>query len=304
MCTPPFCYPAQRALGYFTLRKASAAVVCINSLYGVVLVMVHVLIFRDYGSDQEERRLEEEASRHQDNWYLQLLDMDLAWAHGLIGVSDWWLCTCGVIYGIVIIVFSLFILHAVLALNDATAQSTAILSRWYMMFLHLELILYVVLVFLKMLLLCRIKNHYLKLMDEDCSILRYTFAERSCFRMIFGSWCCWIFSSFAYYLAWGDAIIDDPQLPNLPSAAPPPLSKMNESEMQPPVKHQADRYSHIPQVQMPIRSSLEHRPFVGQPVSTSYKYHVIPKPDSSYAENGAGGYVGNIRVGGTQRWLN
>merc|ERR1719446_1482405 len=104
-----------------------------------------------------------------------------------------------------------------------------------------------------MLLLCHIKEHILTLMDEDCTILRYTYGERSLLRFIFGSWCCWIFSSFAYFLAWGDAAIDDPS--HAAVAAPSPQPRGVEVQMlQPGAYHHVNDpgYAHIPQVQMPI----------------------------------------------------
>lgn len=222
MCTPPFCYPARRALGCLTLRQASASVITLNSIYGFTLVMVHVLVFRARSRSRHDGRLlESQSTRHGDNWYLQVLDLDLAWAHGTFGVRDWWLCMCGMFYGIIIIVFSLFMLHAVLAVSHATIQSTAMFCRWFMVFLHFELILYIAIVLLKFLALCHLKKHFFTLMDEDCSILKYTFAERACFRFLLASWCCWIFSSFAYFVAWGDPIVDDALLPDTTAGSLP-----------------------------------------------------------------------------------
>jgi hypothetical protein len=82
-----------------------------------------------------------------------------------------------------------------------------------MIFLHLELILYVALVIIKLPSLCSHKmSNFLNLMQEDCSVLRCMYAERAISRIIIGSLCCWVFSSFAYLLAWGDPAVDDPQI--------------------------------------------------------------------------------------------
>jgi hypothetical protein len=84
-----------------------------------------------------------------------------------------------------------------------------------MMFMHLELILYVALMIVKMPLLCKAKEHFLTLMDEDCSVLRWMYAERAMSRIVLGALCCWVFSSFAYLLAWGDAAVDDVSLDDI-----------------------------------------------------------------------------------------
>merc|ERR1719326_2342186 len=65
---------------------------------------------------------------------------------------------------------------------------------------------------IKLPLLCAAKKHFLTLMNEDCQVLRFMFFERAASRIILGSLCCWVFSSFAYLLAWGDAAVDDPTL--------------------------------------------------------------------------------------------
>merc|ERR1719498_1724604 len=148
------------------------------------------------------------AARHKGNWFAQVVDLDLAWAHGVLGLGDWYLCMLGLLYGVVIIAFSLFVLHAVITYS----RTSGVITRWFMMFLHMELILYIALVLIKMPLLCKAKHHFLTLMNEDCSVLRFMFFERAASRIIIGSLCCWVFSSFAYLLAWGDAGVDDATL--------------------------------------------------------------------------------------------
>lgn len=150
-------------------------------------------------------------TKHKHNWYLQIVDLDLSWAHGILGFNDWYLCMLGLIYGVIIIAFSLFVLHAV----ATSGRTAAVISRWFMMFLHLELLLYIAVALIKLPLLCRIKHHFLTLMDEDCNVLRFMFAERAISRMIIGSLCCWVFSSFAYLLAWGDSSVDQDIEPEL-----------------------------------------------------------------------------------------
>lgn len=243
---------------------------------------------------------------------MQVLDMDIAWAHGTLGLRDWWLCLGGMFYGILIIVFSLFVMHAVLSVRHSTAQSTASLARWFMLFLHFELVAYVALVLLKFLLLCQLKKNFFKLMDEDCSVLRFHFAERSICRFILGSWCCWVFSSFAYFLAWGDGVVDDATLPDgpLPMGRTPLPSEMQMPHRgfqhvngyapvptsAPQASVQTQSYAPVPssspQVQMSVHTSLDKRSPVAEPMSSTYKY--APVPTTSTPQQGhrmAGGYV-------------
>jgi len=196
-------------------------IVLVDAMYGLMLVVVHALLLGERGSYTTGSAYEagrglqapgapynqepQEPTRHDDAWFLQLLDLDYAWAHGIMGMGDFLLNILGLLYGIAIILVCSFMLHAVLT----SSRTTAVVSRWFMMFLHLELALYVVLVVVKMPMLCKIKDHFLVLLDENCSVLRFMFFERAMVRVVIGSLFCWIFSSFAYLLAWGDAAVDD-----------------------------------------------------------------------------------------------
>jgi len=301
MCTPPFCEPARRCLGCISLRKASGMIIALNALYGFMLVVVHVFIFRERSTimsamETAPGRLLQAAtpppvvpiasdgggitSRHKDNWYLQVMDLDLAWAHGVLGLGDWYLCMLGLIYGLVIIAFSIFVLQVVVT-NGPQVKS---LSKWFMIFLHVELFLYIALVTVKLPLLCKIKQHFLTLMNEDCDVLRFMFFERAVTRIIIGSLCCWVFSSFSYFLAWGDAGVDDPTLGDETQGQR--FQQYHGSQQHSPAHGwpsvmPQDAYAHQP----PTRSSV-YRPSdgmqphrgsfaasaVGEPVSVSSKY--------------------------------
>merc|ERR1719162_881608 len=109
------------------------------------------------------------------------------------------------------------------------------------MFLHFELFVFGAQSVLKGFLLCSIKEDFLTLMNEDCRILRYMFAERAFSRLLFGSLCCWLLSSFAYFLAWGDPVIDDPtQLEGSPPLGlPRPTTALQ-------MRHPAEMQMHHP----------------------------------------------------------
>merc|ERR1712167_235319 len=98
-------------------------------------------------------------------------------------------------------------------------------------------IMYAALGVLKMVVLCDLKVRFLTLLNESCGVLQFMFAERVLSRLVLGSLCCWIFSSYAYFLAWGDAIIDDPALPTGPAVlhgadlSPQMQAHLSEQEM-------------------------------------------------------------------------
>lgn len=208
------------------------------------------------------RFLSAEPHRHGDQWFLQILDLDYAWAHGVMGMGDFLLNILGLLYGIAILLVCSFMLHAVLT----SSRTTAVVSRWFMMFLHLELALYVVLVVVKMPMLCKIKDHFLTLMDENCSVLRFMFFERAMVRIIAGSLACWVFSSFAYLLAWGDSVVDD-------------------------VRYVPDEFDQ------------DNRPYRGSPASPSQRYAVGSSP-AVFDRVSAVGEPVAVQGGYEPRWLN
>jgi len=281
MCVPPHCTPARRCLGCLSLRQGACLIVIGNAIYGLMLVVVHVFILTERSRIQssvappvgQPTAQPVSTARHGDNWYLQIVDLDMAWAHGCLGIGDFMLCMFGLVYGIVVMSFSAFVLHAALT----SPRSAAVICRWFMMFLHIELILYIALVIVKLPLLCDIKNKSLPLLGEDCHVLRFMFFERAVSRTIIGSLCCWLFSSFSYYLAWGDPVIEDAALPDGVSVLNPPVA----SDMDQQQRLQAFREGRIPTSVspttrvFPTEYAVERGSFrthVGDPVSVSSKY--------------------------------
>jgi len=243
-----------------------------------MLVVVHVFIFRERSTIMSAMETVSDgaaaaaaaapAKKHKDNWYLQIVDLDLAWAHGVLGLGDWYLCMLGLIYGLVVIAFSLFVMQAVVT-NSPAAKSQ---SRFFMMFLHLELFLYIALVTVKLPLLCKIKHHFLTLMDEDCNVLRFMFAERAISRVIIGSLCCWVFSSFAYLLAWGDAGVDDATIGDeMPQGQRFQQYHGSRQQVSPQGAYPQPS-AYLPAAGYPNRASFAASSVVGDAVSVSSRY--------------------------------
>lgn len=317
MCTPPFCEPARRCLGCISLRKAASLIVLLNAVYGFMMVVIHMFIFRERTSIMESMRVEYNnvaatpmpqmaagadgggiTSRHDGNWYLQLLDLDIAWAHGVLGIGDWYLCMLGLLYGVTVIAFSIFVLHSVITYS----RTGGAITRWFMMFLHLELILYICLALVKLPLLCKAKHHFLTLLDMDCSVLRFMYFERALLRIIIGALCCWVFSSFAYLLAWGDAAVDDPTLgdtvdSDLRNRAWRPSAAGGDGRVYPVSDGRAGTRASFDQVGEPVSvaSNYEPRWAGGQRASTSFASAPSGGPmGGSFAASGrftSGGYA-------------
>jgi len=292
-------------------------IILLNAFYGFMMVVVHVFIFREpRGVMAAMETIEGKAAvpvaavvpgsdtviAHKHNWYLQVVDLDLAWAHGVLGFNDWYLCMLGLSYGVIIIAFSLFVLHAVVT----AGRTAAVISRWFMMFLHMELFLYVAVVLIKLPLLCRIKHHFLTLMNEDCTVLRFMFAERALSRIIIGSLCCWVFSSFAYLLAWGDATVDDAPLDDenqrrgVPGGGPGggfpqyPLSAVAVSPQGASFAPPNQGYAEERRYPQGTRASFDRQSQVGEPVSVN-QYEprwVGGSQRGSFADAGQGAYPG------------
>lgn len=293
-------------------------IILLNAVYGFMMVVIHMFIFRERSTIMEAMDAQKAtpaapagpgavaggsaggiASRHKDNWYLQIIDLDIAWAHGVLGLGDWYLCMLGLLYGVVIIAFSLFVLHAVITYS----RTAGVITRWFMMFLHMELILYIALVLIKLPLLCKAKKHFLTLMDEDCQVLRFMFFERAASRIILGSLCCWVFSSFAYLLAWGDAAVDDPTLADDLDQDLRLRAWRQPRPQSVAVSGPPGRLYPVDEVRSGTRASFD-RGSVGEPVTVSGGAYeprwVSGGPSKSFASIGGGGSFNAGRYGGSQ----
>jgi len=189
-------------------------VLLLDGLYGLLLVVIHALLLGEADTNMiEDSHGKDVILRNAklNHWFLQLVDLDVAWGHELLGFEDYSLFIGGLVYGIVIILLCAFMLHTVLT---TTAHTMQFVSRWWFVaFLHFEIILYCGLAFAKYPKLCEVREEFMPLLSTDCDVLRFTFLERAGVRGLLGSVCCWIFSSFVYLLGQNDPVIDDPKSP-------------------------------------------------------------------------------------------
>jgi len=209
MCFPPYCEPARRVFGCVGLRKGAAGVLAANAFYGLALVVVHALLLGEYkkgGSTQSTKGI----SSH---WLLQLVDLDIGWSHRLLGFPDYNCLVCGMIYGILVLVLSSYMCHAVLKEHTGNIPGTA---RWFVAWMNLEIILYVGIVLAKLPKLCKVQKAYLLALNMNCDLLRYMYLQRVVIFLVSASLGIWIFGSFAYWVTFGDAAIDQPHFAEIP----------------------------------------------------------------------------------------
>lgn len=204
MCVPPFCRPARRCLGCIPLRYGATAVLVVDAAYGLAMVVVHALLLGEMGEQVNSGQGLVHAP-NADNWFLQILDLDIAWAHRLLGFEDYGCLLCGLIYGILIICLCVFTLNAVIG----GANTSRMASRWFVAFMHIELILYGGLTLAKFPKICDLRRDYLPLLEAGCEVLRYTYFERALIRICIGSVCLWVFGSYAYLAGKGEEFVDN-----------------------------------------------------------------------------------------------
>lgn len=236
MCTPPFCEPVTHCFGCVSLKTGATAILVLDAFYGLVLVIVHALLLGEVGElemlvvatttagsqgagysgdSSSSPALRGGASSSSasflTNWYLQMLDLDIALAHNLLGFSDYWCLLAGLTYGILVLLICAYTLHAVIHGGPATHAAT----RWFVAFAHFQLAAYCALALVKVGKVCSDQAKFLPMLAMSCQVLRYQYLEQCAVRLVLGSLCCWVFASYAYLLSHGGI----PEAPKDPTRA-------------------------------------------------------------------------------------
>lgn len=224
MCTPPFCEPVTQCFGCASLKTGATAILVLDAFYGLVLVIVHALLLGEVGelemlvvatttassssagaggdfSSSPALRAggSSSSSRLLTNWYLQMLDLDIAVAHNLLGFSDYWCVLVGLLYGIIVLLICAYTLHAVMHGGPTTHSAT----RWFVAFAHFQLAAYCGLALVKVGKICVDQPKFMPMLAMDCQVLRYEYLEQCAVRLLLGGLCCWVFASYAYLLSNG-----------------------------------------------------------------------------------------------------
>jgi len=193
MCTPPYCHPARHVFGCFTLRQGATAVLSLNLLYGLLLVLVHSALLAETPASTEEKR----TTRGYDNWFFQLCDLDLSFGHEMLGLDDSSCLMFGMMYGVVLTLLSGGMLFYVTSKHRDTASA----AKWFVAFLHIELVVYIGVIIAKLPKLCEMQHDYMPHLAMQCEVLKYSFLERGLLRLVFAGVCTWVFSSFWFILS-------------------------------------------------------------------------------------------------------
>jgi hypothetical protein len=141
------------------------------------------------------------------SWFLQLVDLDIGWGHELLGFDDYSCLLSGLIYGIMVVCLCMFMLNSVHS-GGARLPTT---SRWFVAFMNLEIVLFVGIALAKLPKLCKIQQEFLPNLEMDCELLRFLYVQRIFIMTMIAGFGCWVFSSLAYFLAFGFQAIDRPE---------------------------------------------------------------------------------------------
>jgi hypothetical protein len=125
----------------------------------------------------------------------------------LLGFDDYTCLMCGLLYGIVVVCASGYMLNAVLAGGTKLPQ----VSRWFVAFMNFEIVAFVGIALAKLPKLCKVQNEYLPKLEMQCELLKFLYIQRIAFLTIVAGFSCWVFSSLAYFLAFGFQAIDRPE---------------------------------------------------------------------------------------------
>jgi len=196
MCAPPFCEPARHVFGCMTLRQGASGVLIINIIYGLALIIIHALISSEVAADDTSEGSKGTLDRGYDSWMLEMQDLNFAWAHRLLGLGEHFCLWLGLLYGVLVVVVSLVVLHQVCHHGTQVAS----LSQYFVAVLHVELILYVGISLAKLPRLCTMQEQYWAHLHMDCGVLKFMFLEKMVLCLAGGSLCTWIFASFAFFV--------------------------------------------------------------------------------------------------------
>lgn len=218
MCFPPFCAPATHFLGCFSLRIGAGVVLVLNAGYGLSLIVVHALLL---GEDKDiasaaatttptalgaapSPTTTPVAEEVDSGWHLQLMDLDISWGHELLRFDDYSCLLCGLIYGVIIVVLSGLMFHATMS----HASYLAVAARWFVAFMHLEMIMFVGLMMAKLSKVCSIQEVYMPKLEMNCDVLQFLYLERCAVMLVAAGVCSWVFASMTYLLTFGNQPVD------------------------------------------------------------------------------------------------
>jgi len=168
-----------------------------NTIYGAVLIVLHAILLGEAPLFKKAKNV----PKKEQHWFLQFMDLDLSWGHRLLGFREEGGLVAGLLYGLTVVGVSAFALNLLFVSGHAGHSGVAVPKltlKWYVVFMHVQLVLYLAVSLAKFALLCKLREEHFPALENNCSMLRYLFAERFCYGLVGSSLCLWIFGSFAY----------------------------------------------------------------------------------------------------------
>jgi hypothetical protein len=222
MCIPPFVQPAHHALGCLRLKAGAKIVLLLDMLYGGIMLLVHFLLLEGAQvqqsaaqalEQQEDRRLRHRHLRESHatdvelgllthrGWFLKLMALDFGWSHRLLDFNNVTNFQAGLFFGIITIVVCSVTLAAILQKWPNLPK----VLRYCVVFMHLQIVLFVLVALLKLQKMCTIQAEYHPSFgpDSECYTFKIMWFQRVLIVLAVGTMGTWIFSSFAFVLTFG-----------------------------------------------------------------------------------------------------
>eukprot|EP00929_Paragymnodinium_shiwhaense_P105931 TRINITY_DN7097_c0_g1_i3.p1 TRINITY_DN7097_c0_g1~~TRINITY_DN7097_c0_g1_i3.p1 ORF type:complete len:321 (+),score=27.96 TRINITY_DN7097_c0_g1_i3:166-1128(+) len=208
MCFPPFCEPARRFMGCFSLRTGASVVLALNAVYGFALVVVHANLL----GTEDQHTLQHDPTPNgrrltmtPTSWYMQILDFDIGFGHQLLGEDDYFCMVFGLLYGLCIMLLSGCMFQQV----HSKSPNLPMFSRWFVALMNFEIVVYIGLMMAKSPRVCTNIVFYPSL-RMNCDVLKFLFLKDAVLILTLGGFCTWVFSSLAYFLAFGFDAVESP----------------------------------------------------------------------------------------------
>lgn len=174
-------------------------VLVLDAAYGLALVVLHATLLGKIHGDS----LASKESREVDHWFVQLVDLDLSWGHRLMGFDDFACLLSGLLYGVAVITCTTCALgsvtqgaHGSVSVDGSRAEPS--LPRWFLVFAHVQLIIYIGQAVAKFPLLCELRRDYFPMLESNCDVLRFAYGERVIVGIAVASLGLWVLGSFSY----------------------------------------------------------------------------------------------------------
>lgn len=290
MCLPPLCSPAQQCFGCGSLRRGAIVVLCLDALYGVVMIVLHAYLLSEdvIVTPQSKQTFQDQATNHargEFNWFLQVLDVDLSWGHRLMGLKDDQCLLAGLLYGVAVLASCMLALASVWGRQEDQQRLLEVgggpggwgrgrgaeiyrpwLPRWFIVFAHSQVIAYIFQVMTKFNKLCDLRHDYYPSIEANCSVLRFQYVQRACLGVAASMLGLYVLGSFAYLGQEEDGRTVGPRLavvdvPERPVPLQPAQKVVHSSPWPPAVSTFINR--------QPVAQYSQYQPVSGSAPSTS-----------------------------------